>query len=226
MKKQINCIGIVMDGNRRWAKGKGLPQYEGHSKGYDKLKAVLRWSKEFGIENVMVYAFSTENWGRKETEIKYLFKLFRRVINEGIEELHKEGARVKFVGQIERFPKDIQEGIKEAEAKTKNNKELGLYIALSYGGRAEILNATNKLLELKKQKVTEKEFEKYLWTAGMPDPEIIIRTGGDTRLSNFLPWQGVYSELYFIKTLWPAFSKNDFKKVLDDFYGVERRLGK
>ena len=215
-----------MDGNRRWAKKRKMTSYKGHSAGYEKLKSFIGWSKEAGIGNLVVYAFSTENWNRKQSEINYLFKIFRKLIFEELNSLKNEGVRIKFIGQINRFPKDIQNGIKKLEAETQKNKSINVFVALSYGARAEIINAVNEIIKDKRQKVSENTFRKYLWTKDMPDPDLIIRTGGEVRLSNFLLWQSAYSELFFTKTFWPDFSKKKKKKILKEFQKREKRFGR
>lgn len=230
MKKEIpKCIGVIMDGNRRWAKKKGLATFKGHNEGYKRLKDLISWTNELKIQNVIIYAFSTENWKRSEIEIKYLFKIFRKLIFKELDFLKKENTKVKFVGQIDRFPKDIQKGILKIEKETEKNKGINIFLALSYGGRAEIIDAVSKALKETKSKnikITEKSFKKYFWTKDMPDPEIIIRTGGEMRLSNFLLWQAAYSELFFTKTFWPDFSKKEFNNIILEFGEREKRCGK
>jgi len=227
--KNLDCVGIIMDGNRRWAKERGLNSYDGHSVGYEKLKDITSWAKDLQIKNVVVYAFSTENWKRSEVEVNYLMKIFKKLIFEELNFLKKENARIVFVGQIDRFSEDIQRGIKDIESETKENKGITLFIALSYGGRSEILNAVSGILNDSKNKeieITEDNFARYLWTKDMPDPDLIIRTGGEMRLSNFLPWQSIYSELFFTKTYWPDFSKKEFNEIILDFKDRKQRFGK
>ncbi|MBI2120725.1 MAG: di-trans,poly-cis-decaprenylcistransferase [Parcubacteria group bacterium] len=223
------CLGLIMDGNRRWAKAHGLPVFEGHARGYEKLTDLLAWCKEAGIRHVAVYAFSTENWRRTEEEVGYLIQLFRTVLFKETERFKKENGRVKFIGQKERFDKDIQEGMEKMEKETSGG-EYTLYVCISYGGRAEILTAIQKIAKEKTpeeiQALTEDEFGKLLWTDDMPEPDIVVRTGGEKRLSNFLTWQSVYSELFFTDTLWPEFSKEEFTGILEEYAGRERRRGK
>lgn len=214
-----------MDGNRRWAKERNLPALEGHRKGYDKLKEVLQWCIDEKIPNLIAFTFSTENWNRPEEEVTYLMNLLRDGLSNDATEIKEKGGRVKIVGQRERFSPDIQKVFAEAEEETKGGSNT-LWLALSYGGRAEIVHAVNTMLAEKKNSVSEEDVQQYLWTAGMPDPDIIIRTSGEQRLSGFLPWQGVYSELFFIPTYWPAFSREDFAKILEEYRGRERRMGK
>lgn len=221
------CIGVLMDGNRRWAKEKGLLALEGHKAGYEPFKQFIGWAKDVGIKHLIFYAFSTENWKRSEEEVGYILKLFRNVFKQDLEELKEKKMRMSFIGQISRFPKDIQNIIRELEEETKDNTAGTVTLALSYGGRAEILNAVNTLIkEGRKGSVTEEEFASYLWTKDVPDPDLIIRTGGAMRLSNFLPWQSVYSELYFTETYWPDFDQEEFKYILEEYVSRERRMGK
>ncbi len=219
-----------MDGNRRWAKARGLPTLQGHALGYEKIKDVMEWADEAGVEHIVIYAFSTENWKRTEEEVNYLMNLFRKMlIAEEIKEMKRRELRVRFIGERGKFAPDIGEGMERMESETKDGKK-NLWVALSYGGRPEILVAVKNILREKNkdevEKLTEEDFSKFLWTAEMPDPDIIIRTGGEQRLSNFLPWQSVYSELFFTETFWPDFSKEEFEKILEEYAGRERRRGK
>ncbi len=229
IKNSIKSVAVIMDGNRRWAKKHKLPTLKGHSKGYEKLKELVSWSRQLNIENVVVYAFSKENWNRSEKEVSYLLNLFRRIIKEFFDSMEKEKIKIKFFGDIATFPKDLRDDIKNLEEKTKKYKNLNLYIALSYGGRQEILAAVKNILkELKNKRInlTEEKFSRYMWSGAMPNPDIIIRTGGEMRLSNFLPWQSVYSELFFTKTYWPDFSKKEYQDIINSFYKRERRFGR
>lgn len=222
-------LGIIMDGNRRWAKEQGLSVFQGHKKGYEKMKEVIKWAKEIGIEQVIFYCFSTENWNRVEGEVKYLMDLFRYALSNGFEPLLRNEIKIKIIGDRTRFAPDIQEMMQKAEKDTAHFKTT-VVLAMSYGGRPEILNAVKELSKNKNvaeiQKINEKDFSEYLYTKDIFDPDIIIRTGGEMRLSGFLPWQGVYSELFFLKTHWPAFSKEDFLGVLTEFSARQRRYGK
>lgn len=219
---------MIMDGNRRFAREKGLPAVEGHRYGYEKLKEVSRWCQEVGVENLIVYAFSSENWNRPKEEISFLFSLLREVLTEKLNELAEEGVRLRFIGDRSRFEEDMQKILLQAEQKTAENKKNTLIVALSYGGRDEILRVVKGLLKngVSPDSVSEESFSKELDTAGMPDPDLIVRTSGEQRLSNFLPWQGAYSEIYFTPTYWPAFSKEEFLKILEWYAGRERRFGK
>ncbi len=220
-----NCVGFIMDGNRRWAKDNNLPELDGHKKGFDLFEETIEWCKELGINNLIFYTFSTENWGRDKKEISHLMNIFITAF-EKLDKIKENDFQLKFIGQIDRLPEKLQKLIKSTEKETENNKSGIITIAISYGGRAEIVNAVNKILESGKKEITEESFENYLWTKDLPDPDVIIRTGGDIRLSNFLTWQSVYSELYFVSTYWPDFSKDELKGIVQEFSNRERRKGK
>ncbi len=215
-----------MDGNRRFAKREGLPTFEGHRRGYEKLKELMRWAKKAGIGYVIVFAFSTENWNRSPEEVSYLLDLFKFVFTSELGALKKEGIRVRCAGDRARFLPELQTLMARAEKETETLPGPTLVLALSYGGRSEILHAVDELLVSGVKKVSEKDFEARLWTKGIPDPDLIIRTSGEMRLSGFLPWQSVYSELFFTRTLWPDFSEAEFNSILEEFAGRERRIGK
>lgn len=219
-------VGVIMDGNRRWAKENNLPQLEGHRRGLDKVKELGEWIDEKGIKEVVLYAFSTENWNRSPEEVDYLMAIFGEAFERLPDELGGKDVRIRFIGQRERMPEKLQRQMQEAEEKTKDAKKGTLVIALSYGGRAEILAAVNKLLAAGWTTVDEAQFREAMWSAGLAYPDLIIRTGGDRRLSNFLTWQSAYSELYFTETKWPAFSKREFEEILADFGSRERRYGR
>jgi len=219
-----NCIGILLDGNRRWAKEKGLSTLEGHKQGAERLHEVVYWVRDRGIKNLVVYMFSTENWNRDPKEVAYLMDLFRESITKEIKDWNEGGVRVRFVGQREKFSPDLQKAMHNAEEKTAKNSAITLWACLSYGGRAEIVDAARTAA--KEGEITEETLSKHLWTKGMPDPDIIIRTGGEKRLSGFLTWQGVYSELFFVKEYWPGFSETILDSVLKEYTQRERRMGK
>lgn len=219
------CVGIIMDGNRRFAREKGLPVFEGHRAGYETLKKILRAGKEAGISHLIFYTFSTENWNRSKREVAYLLNLMRFVLTKELGAIKREGFRIRCIGRREDFPVELQKLMARAEKETADLPGPTAVLALSYGGRAEVLYAANAAIAAGEKKLTERSFEKYLWTVGIPDPDLIIRTSGEKRLSGFLPWQGVYSELFFTPTLWPAFSKQEFFKILKGFAGRERRHG-
>lgn len=218
-------IGIIMDGNRRWAKEHGLPSLEGHRAGYNKLRDVLLWAREAGVKSVTVYAFSTENWNRTQEEVGYLMDLFRNMIGREVKDAIAKDTRIIFLGERTRLDRDIVRAIEDAEQKTKDGKTLTFGIALSYGGRAEILDAIRRIPKEKLTTLTEAEFSALLWTKDIPDPDIIVRTSGERRTSGFLPWQGVYSELFFVDKCWPAFTREDFERILEEYAKRERRFG-
>ena len=219
------CIGIIMDGNRRWAKAKGLSTLQGHRTGSDKLKETVRFVRAHGIKHLAVYAFSTENWNREPSEVAYLIDLFHKLIQKEMNELGKEGVRVRFAGQRENFSADLQRAMNDIEKETLQNDAITLWVCLSYGSRAEIVAAARSTVAAGEE-ITENVLARHLWTAEMPDPDIIIRTGGVMRLSNFLLWQAAYSELFFSDTLWPDFSREEFDSILAQFAARERRHGK
>jgi undecaprenyl diphosphate synthase len=220
----ITCVGVIMDGNRRWAKARGLSTLEGHRAGMEKLKDTVRFFRSKNIKHLAVYAFSTENWNRDPAEVSYLMDLFRESIQKEMEELGKEGVRIRFAGQNGRFSEGLQKSMDTLEKETEQNDAITLWICLSYGGRAEIVAAARAAAQ--SGDITEETLSHNLWTAGMPDPDIIIRTGGVVRLSGFLSWQSVYSELFFSDTLWPDFTNEEFEAILAEFAQRERRRGK
>lgn len=223
---RITCVGIIMDGNRRWARAHGVQLFEGHSEGYKKLKEVLRWTRDAGIKHLVAYAFSIENWQRSEEEVGYLMKLFRSILENETKKMLDEHVRVCFVGDRARFSEDIREMMEEMEESTAVKHDVTLHLLMSYGGRAEIVEAANVLLKEGAVAITEDAFAEKLWSHPMPDPDLIIRTSGEKRLSNFLPWQSVYSELFFSDSFWPDFTKDEFNSILDQFAARERRRGK
>jgi len=215
-----------MDGNRRWAQTHGLPPHKGHERGFETLRKVVDWCKEKGVQHLVVYAFSTENRGRAEEEVAYIMDLGRKLLRDESPKLVRQGVSVHVIGDVKRFPVDIQEMIHDIQSKQVSNAAHHLWVAASYGGRAEILHAVNALLNKNASLVDEEGFTNELWTSGMPDPDLVIRTGGEQRLSNFLPWQTVYSELFFVPTYWPDFTKEVFEDILTQYAQRERRYGK
>lgn len=221
------CVGIIMDGNRRYAKARGIPQFEGHRIGLAKVKELVSWAKDAGVREVVLYGFSTENWNRAPEEVSYLMDLFEETFGGmDVDEIMGYGFRIKFIGQRARFSKRLQKSMENAEMRTRAGTEGTLFVALSYGGRAEILDAVQSLIAKGTPVVDENTLRTHMWSRDMKDPDIIIRTGGDKRLSNFLPWQSVYSELFFTDTYWPAFEKAEFDSILAEFGKRERRHGK
>ncbi|MDD5144862.1 MAG: polyprenyl diphosphate synthase [Candidatus Pacebacteria bacterium] len=222
-------VGIIMDGNRRWAKEKGLPSLEGHRRGYEKVKKVGEWCRKKGVKILTLWAFSTENWNRAPKEVNYLMRLLKFAVSKKeIKTLVKDKIRLQIIGQRERLPKDLQKAIREAEEMTKEGKEGILNLALSYGGHAEIIEAIKKIIKkgTEAKDVTEELIDENLWTAGLSYPDLIIRTSGEQRTSGFLMWQSVYSELYFSKKHWPDFSEEDLDLAFADYGKRERRFGK
>jgi len=217
-----DAIGIIMDGNRRYAKALGLSSLEGHQRGYEKLKELAGWTQEAGVRELTVYAFSTENWNRSEEEVSYLLKLLEHAISTGLEDIEQNGWHIRFIGQRERFSPGFRQKMRSVEERTRGNDGGTLVIALSYGGRAEILDALKRI----DGEVTEESLRSAMWSRDLLDPDLIIRTGGEMRLSNFLMWQSAYSELFFTKTLWPDFSKEEFVSILREYESRERRMGK
>jgi len=227
---KAHSVGIIMDGNRRFAKKTGVTTLEGHKAGYSKLKELLSWAEKEGVRYVTVYAFSTENWKRDPAEVSCLMDLFRFALQNEIQTFVDRKIRVQVVGDRSHFSLDLQKMIVNAETKTSPFSDMTLVIAFSYGGRAEIVDTCARIAEKYKngeiKKVDEKIFSEHMWTRGIPDPDLIIRTSGEVRLSNFLPWQSVYSELAFTDTLWPDLTKGEFIDILNDFEKRNRRNGK
>jgi len=218
-------IGIILDGNRRWAKSKGLTTFQGHKKGYENIKLISEHFFNLGGKIMTVYAFSTENWNRKKIEVNYLMRLLKKAVIEQGNILKEKDIKLKIVGDKTKLSKDLQFEIKKAEENTKNCKKGLLNICLNYGGREEIIFAINTLLKEKKKKIAEKQFKKYLRLGDISDPDLIIRTSGEQRLSGFLTWQSVYSELFFVKKHWPAFLPKDLDIVIKEFNNRNRRFG-
>ncbi len=228
MNNKVVHLGIIMDGNRRWAAENSKSSMEGHMAGARKVREVVRWCSERDIGYLTLYAFSTENWRRPKAEVAFLIKLIGRFLDENLKEFNKKGGQMLFIGDKSPFPKSLKKKIDEAETATRNNKKIIVNILLNYGGRAEITAAVKKLVEnnIKAEEITEELIAESLYTAGIPDPDLIIRTSGEERLSNFLLWQSAYSELYFCRHHWPDFSEKDLDKALEEFSRRQRRLGK
>jgi undecaprenyl diphosphate synthase len=216
------CIGIILDGNRRWAKAHGLPKLEGHRRGYDRSLECARWVRDRGIPHLVVYAFSTENWNREAEEVSYLMDLLREAAEKGLRELGKENIRIRFVGTRDRLSPDLIQSMERVEKESAHNT-FTLWICLSYGGRAEIVAAAQAASQ---EVITEESLSRHLWTAEMPEPDIIVRPGGEKRLSGFLTWKSVYSELFFLDSHWPDFSEQQLDSILTEYTKRERRNGK
>lgn len=217
-------VGIIMDGNGRWAEKHGLPRTEGHKEGVKVVKKITKVSVQAGIEFLTLFAFSTENWKRDKSEVDFLFNLFVTAINEYLPELKENSVKLNFIGDIEGLPIFVRKALDYAAKSTSESSKLLLNIALNYGSRSEIVNACKRLLK-SKEVIDEKSFEKYLYTAGQPDPDLIIRTSGEKRLSNFLLYQSSYAELFFTDTLWPDFSEEEYIEILREFGVRKRRFG-
>jgi undecaprenyl diphosphate synthase len=221
-------IVLFPDGNRRWAKEKGLNSLEGHKKGYENLLDFSNWCKDRGVKVLTAFGFSTENWNRTEEEVSYLMKLLENGLVNNLGKDKKDGVKVKVIGQKERLPQSLQDAIKRVEEETKDNTNLHLNLAISYGGKWDILNAVKNIVKegIEVDKIDEKLFEDHLSTAGLPNPDFIIRAGGEMRMSNFVLWQAAYSELYFCPKFWPDFTEQDLDIALTEFDRRTRRFGK
>lgn len=221
-------IGVIMDGNGRWAQEHGLPRLEGHRAGTENIRRLLRSCGEYGIKIVTIYAFSTENWYRPSNEVRGLIGILERVLEKEVENLHQEGVKLRHVGELEGLPDRLRKAVLDAIELTKNNDRLILNVAFNYGGRAEIVRAVKRLLEddPDPNEIDEELFGGYLYTAGLPDPDLIVRTGGEMRLSNFLIWQSAYAEYYSTPTFWPDFDKEELTKALQAYARRERRFGR
>jgi undecaprenyl diphosphate synthase len=220
-------IAIIMDGNGRWAISRGLPRLAGHRAGTENLRRVIEACIEFGIDYLTLYAFSTENWGRPVEEVTGLMRILEDVIDRELQELHDQGVQLRHLGRLDRLSPALRKKVLDAVEFTKNNHRLILNVAFNYGGRDEIVCAVQHMIEdgVKAEQVTSELISQYLFTAGVPDPDVIIRTSGELRGSNFLLWQGAYSEWYFTPTYWPDFDKEELRKALIEFGRRERRYG-
>jgi undecaprenyl diphosphate synthase len=219
---------MIMDGNGRWALSRGLPRLAGHKAGTENLRRVIRSTVEFGIKYLTIYAFSTENWGRPLEEVRGLMFILEDVLQNELDELHKEGVQLRHMGRLERLPGRLQEQVLDAVELTRNNDRLILNVAFNYGGRDEIINAIQHIMKdgVPANEVTDELVSRYLYTKGVPDPDLIIRTSGELRVSNFLIWQAAYSEWYVTPTYWPDFDKEEYRRALETFAGRDRRYGK
>lgn len=219
---------MIMDGNGRWALSRGLPRLAGHKAGTENLRRVIRSTVEFGVKYLTIYAFSTENWGRPLEEVRGLMSILEDVLERELAELHGEGVQLRHIGRLERLPARLQTKVLEAIELTKNNDRLVLNVAFNYGGRDEIVHAIQKMIRdgIPAGDVTDELVSQYLYTAGVPDPDLIIRTSGELRVSNFLIWQAAYSEWYVTPTYWPDFDKEEYRHALETFAQRDRRFGK
>ena len=223
---KLNHVAIIMDGNGRWGLKKKNSRNYGHLKGLKTVEKIIKCSVKEKIPFLTLYTFSTENWKRPESEIDFLFNLIRNSLKKNLKKIIKQGIKINIIGKKRGLPKDILKIIKLIEKKTFYNKKIVLNLALNYGSKEEILNACNKVLLKKKEIVSIKNLEDKLYTRNMPDPDIMIRTGGNKRLSNFLLWQLAYAEIFFISKLWPEFNEDDYYKIIKKFYKIKRNFGK
>lgn len=222
-------VAMIMDGNRRWAKMHGFSKFEGHRAGVENLGKIVKLCAKKGIKILTIYALSTENWlKRSKSELSYLMKLFREFMLRERHNLNKEGVRLTVLGDISVFPKNLKEAINETIEMLKKNNQFQFNVALNYGGRKEIVRAVQKIRKnsIANDKITERLISQNLYTSGQPDPDLIIRTGGEQRLSNFLIWQASYAELYFTKVFWPDFDEKELNRALKEFSQRQRRFGK
>ena len=221
-------VAIIMDGNGRWAKARGLPRTEGHRQGTENLRRILRAAVEFGVEILTIYAFSTENWKRPRAEVRVLMSILEMVIDRELKELNEEGVQIRHIGEMQGIPRTLQKKIQAATELTKNNKNLILNVAFNYGGREEIVNAVRRIVRegVAPEDIDEELISSYMYTSTLPDPDLIIRTSGEIRLSNFLVWQSTYAECYFTSVYWPDFDREQLLKALHEYSHRTRRFGK
>lgn len=225
-------VAVIMDGNGRWAKHRSLPRIIGHTKGVEALKDLLRCCRDWGIEALTAYAFSSENWGRPLEEVSFLMTLFEKVLRQELQEMLAEDVQIRFVGNLSSLPRSLQAEIQNSMNRTQQNKGIKFTVATNYGGRQEIVHACQAIASqvekglLKPEEINESLFEKYLYTAGICHPDLLIRTSGEMRISNFLLWQMAYSEIYVTETFWPDFNRQEFHRALYAYQKRERRFGK
>jgi undecaprenyl diphosphate synthase len=225
----IQHVAFIMDGNRRWAKEKKLPALLGHQKGYRQIEKIVNRAQDLQIPYVTFWAFSTENWQRSQEEVSYLMDLFRKALRGNLfKKLIKKGGKISVIGNVMAFPKDIQTDIADVVESSKHNTGIQVTIALNYGGREDIVQAIQRMISDKVEttEITADLLSQYLYTKNLPDPDFVIRTGGAQRLSGYLPWQSIYSELYFTDTYWPDFDEKAFDKAVEEYQNRERTFGK
>lgn len=225
-------VAVIMDGNGRWAKQRSLPRFMGHQRGVDTLKNLLRCCKDWGVPALTAYAFSTENWGRPLEEVEFLMTLFERVLRRELREMMDENVKIRFVGNLDALPLSLQDEIKRSMQETQHNSGIQFTVATNYGGRQEIIQACQTIARKVQQglitpeDIDESLFERHLYTAGIPSPDLLIRTSGEMRISNFLLWQMAYAEIYVTQTLWPDFDRGQFHQALQEYQQRDRRFGK
>ena len=225
-------VAVIMDGNGRWAKNQGKPRIIGHQKGVDTLKDLLRCCKDWGIPALTAYAFSTENWGRPQGEVQFLMTLFERVLRRELKEMKEENVKIRFVGNLQDLPNSLRQEIDRSMEDTRDNQGIQFTVATNYGGRHEIIQACRAIASkveqgyLEAEQIDEEVFEQHLYTQGIPHPDLLIRTSGEMRISNFLLWQMAYAEIYVTPTLWPDFNREAFHQALITYQKRDRRFGK
>jgi len=215
-----------MDGNGRWARKRGLPRVMGHKVGVESVRSVIRVARKLGIKYLTLYTFSSENWQRPKEEVSYLMQLLKTLLIKEVDDLKRQGVRIRAIGRLENLGKEVLEALNYAIEKTKDNKDLNLYLALSYGGRQEIVDAVNTILRLGIKEVAEEKFRNFLYDPELPDVDLLIRTAGEYRISNFLLWHTAYAELYITDVLWPDFREEEFLKAIEDYSKRVRKFGK
>jgi len=223
---ELNHVAIIMDGNGRWGLKKRRSRNYGHLKGLNTVETVIKSSLDQKIPYLTLYTFSTENWKRPVNEINFLFDLIRKHIKKNLKKIIKQGIKINIIGKRKKLPSDIAQSLKLIEKKTMKNEAITINLALNYGSKEEIVDACRKAVHEKNKKIDIKNFQKQLYTKSMPDPDILIRTGGTRRLSNFLLWQLAYTEIFFIDKLWPDFNENDYNKIISKFHKIKRNFGK
>ena len=220
-------VAFIMDGNGRWAERRGLPRLDGHQSGVKNVRPIIQYLNDKGVKYVTLYAFSTENWNRPDDEVDGLFQILENVIGKEAFELHKKGARIRHIGRLDSISQTLKKSIADAVKLTENNSGINVGFAFNYGGRREILDAIKNIADSKKdlRKLTEEDFRQFLYTGDYPDVDLVIRTGGEIRTSNFLIWQTAYSEYYFTPVLWPDFNEEELEKALQTYSQRQRRFG-
>ena len=221
---RLQHIAFIMDGNGRWAQRRGMPRELGHSQGAATFRKIGRYCEKIGIKYMTVYAFSTENWKRPQKEIDAIMKIFDEFMEDAFREMYDDNVKVRFIGNLSIFPESVREKMAKIERETAQ-KPFSLNVAVNYGGREEIVHACNALIAEGKTSVSESDISDHIYTYGQPDPDLIVRTGGDIRTSNVLLWQSAYAEYYFTKTLWPDYSEKDVDEAVEEFYSRKRRYG-
>ena len=230
--KLPNHVAVIMDGNGRWAKQRGLPRIEGHRRGANILKEMLRYCKDLGIETLTAYAFSTENWGRPVGEVNFLMSLFEKLLQKELREMEQEEVCINFIGDLTPLPQSLQQQMQRSMERTKNNQGVYFNVAINYGSRHEMINACQQIArkvqqgELSVEEIDDRIISQHLYTSASPDPDLLIRTSGEMRLSNFMLWQLAYTEIYVTDTLWPDFDSEQFDRAIASFLQRDRRFGK